>query len=284
MPAAAARNDDHLRLSERLSLDVRARSGRDGSAPRSWRSCPTGGPCPIPAAARQAWPIAGLRSTAPTGAGEGDRSRPTGSTWARPTLSSIAESVDDLKRCVDWLRGGGRKLPGRSSRRPLRAGRRGGQARQPGPRAARAGRPRRGQRRASSASRTCPRAFIPAAGWPSCSTCSRELDRPGLALALDTGHAHISAELGDETLAAGDLLATTHVHDNDGRHDTHDRPGYGTIDWTAWASALDQVGYRGPIMLECIRQLRDDPALLPPRDRSPLSDRRRTGNRTDCSG
>ncbi len=91
-----------------------------------------------------------------------------------------------------------------------------------------------------------------------------ELDRPELALALDTGHAHISADLGSETAAAGRLLATTHVHDNDGRRDSHDAPGRGTIDWAGWARSLDQIGYRGPIMLECIRQLREDPTLYRP--------------------
>jgi sugar phosphate isomerase/epimerase len=98
-----------------------------------------------------------------------------------------------------------------------------------------------------------------------------ELDRPGLALALDTGHAHLSADLCTETAAAGSLLATTHVHDNDGRRDTHDAPGRGTIDWVAWASALDRIGYHGPIMLECIRQLREDPGLFQPAVLAPLT-------------
>ena len=74
---------------------------------------------------------------------------------------------------------------------------------------------------------------------------ARELDRPGLALALDTGHAHISADLPPKPWPRAACWRTTHVHDNDGRHDTHDCPGHGTIDWAGWATALDRVGYRG---------------------------------------
>jgi sugar phosphate isomerase/epimerase len=86
-----------------------------------------------------------------------------------------------------------------------------------------------------------------------------ELDRPELALALDTGHAHIAATAASETRAAGRLLRTTHVHDNDGRQDTHLPPGLGNLDWPAWVEALDAIDYRGPILLECIRYLRQDP-------------------------
>jgi sugar phosphate isomerase/epimerase len=88
------------------------------------------------------------------------------------------------------------------------------------------------------------------------------LGRPELALALDTGHAHIAADAPSETRAAGRLLRTTHVHDNNGRQDTHFPPGLGTLDWTAWAEALDVIAYRGPILLECIRYLRNHPDTL----------------------
>jgi sugar phosphate isomerase/epimerase len=89
-----------------------------------------------------------------------------------------------------------------------------------------------------------------------------EVDRPELALALDTGHANITATAASETLAAGRWLRTTHVHDNDGRADSHLPPGLGTVDWDGWVAALDRVGYDGPIMLECIRFLRRKPESL----------------------
>jgi len=89
-----------------------------------------------------------------------------------------------------------------------------------------------------------------------------EVDRPEVALALDTGHAQIGNDPKAETLAAGRLLRTTHVHDNDGRQDSHLPPGLGVIDWDGWAAALDAVGYQGPVMLECIRHLRRHPESL----------------------
>jgi sugar phosphate isomerase/epimerase len=89
-----------------------------------------------------------------------------------------------------------------------------------------------------------------------------ELDRPELALTLDTGHAQLNSTPAAETLATGSLLRTTHVHDNDGRQDTHLPPGMGTIDWDAWVGSLDAVGYTGPIMLECIRHLRQTPGSI----------------------
>jgi sugar phosphate isomerase/epimerase len=92
-----------------------------------------------------------------------------------------------------------------------------------------------------------------------------ELKQTGLALALDTGHANIASTASDETRAAGSLLGTTHVHDNDGRKDSHEPPGYGTVDWVAWGAALDFVGYDGPIMLECIRHLREHPGSFSPK-------------------
>ncbi len=89
-----------------------------------------------------------------------------------------------------------------------------------------------------------------------------EIGRPEIALALDTGHAHIAADAAAETLAAGTLLRTTHVHDNDGRHDSHLPPGLGSLDWVAWQDSLEAISYEGPVMLECIRHLRDKPESL----------------------
>jgi sugar phosphate isomerase/epimerase len=79
-------------------------------------------------------------------------------------------------------------------------------------------------------------------------------------LALDTGHANLTATVVQETHAAGAWLASTHVHDNNGRQDAHEPPGHGTIDWPAWGRALDDIAYSGPIMLECIRSLRKNPS------------------------
>ncbi len=90
-----------------------------------------------------------------------------------------------------------------------------------------------------------------------------DLNHPGLGLTLDTGHAHISVgSAATETLAAGRWLRSTHVHDNDGRRDSHELPGLGSVSWPGWLAALDAIGYDGPIILECVRKLRESPEAV----------------------
>jgi sugar phosphate isomerase/epimerase len=78
-----------------------------------------------------------------------------------------------------------------------------------------------------------------------------------LGLVLDTGHANITADTVTETAAAGVFLISTHLHDNNGRSDTHLPPGHGTINWEEWFHFLDQQAYGGPVMLECVKYLRE---------------------------
>jgi sugar phosphate isomerase/epimerase len=166
-------------------------------------------------------------------------------------------AVDDLRRCVDWLaEAGGTCLvvhPGGLSDPADRESRRAALARgllDLGEHALAVG----------SEVRVCvenmPPGVHPGSRMADLAELLRELDHPRLALALDTGHANLTAGIAEETLAADALLATTHVHDNNGRQDAHEPPGLGTIDWPAWGRALDDIRYTGPIMLECIRALR----------------------------
>ncbi|WP_246196492.1 sugar phosphate isomerase/epimerase family protein [Aquisphaera giovannonii] len=169
------------------------------------------------------------------------------------------ESIDDLRRCIDWLEAaGGTHLiihPGGLSEADERQARRGQLAR---------GLVELAELAAGGGMCLCvenmPPGVHPGSLMADLHDLVRELSHPAIALALDTGHAHISADVVGETLAAGHHLATTHVHDNDGRRDSHDPPGHGTIAWPAWAEALDRIRYEGPIVLECIRQLREDPS------------------------
>jgi sugar phosphate isomerase/epimerase len=174
-------------------------------------------------------------------------------------------SIDDLKRCADWLaEAGGTCLvvhPGGLSDPADQADRRRALAR---------GLIELGEHATATGSsvRICvenmPPGVYPGSRMRDLFELLRELNHPRLALALDTGHANLSAGTAAETLAAGRLLATTHVHDNNGRQDAHEPPGRGTIDWPAWGQALDAIGYEGPIMMECIRTLRKDPTLYRP--------------------
>jgi sugar phosphate isomerase/epimerase len=173
------------------------------------------------------------------------------------------ESVEDLKRCVDWLQAAGGTIlvvhPGGLSDPADVARRRGALA---------LGLLALAEHAAGAKVIICvenmPPGVHPGSRMADLATLLTELAKPNLALALDTGHANLNASATEETRAAGSLLATTHVHDNDGRHDSHDPPGRGTIDWTDWGGALDSIGYDGPILLECIRCIRQNPSSFMP--------------------
>jgi len=173
------------------------------------------------------------------------------------------ESVEDLKRCVDWLQAaGGTHLvvhPGGLSDPADMLFRREALAR---------GLLELAEHAQGSMVIVCvenmPPGVHPGSRMAELAGLLAELGHSRLALALDTGHANLNATAAQETAAAGSLLATTHVHDNDGRHDSHDPPGHGTIDWTDWGRALDSAGYAGPILLECIRRLRHSPSSFKP--------------------
>lgn len=172
-----------------------------------------------------------------------------------------AASVDDLKRCVDWLcEAGGRFLvvhPGGLSSVEESPGRRDALTRGLVALADHA----RGARVVVCVE-NMPSGVHPGSRMADLASIVSDIDRPEVALALDTGHANITSTARAETLAAKGLLKTTHVHDNDGRQDSHLPPGLGTVDWEGWVRALDEIGYVGPVMLECIRHLRRFPETL----------------------
>jgi sugar phosphate isomerase/epimerase len=173
------------------------------------------------------------------------------------------ESIDDLMRCVDWLAAaggtclvvhpGGLSDPAEQSSRRAALGRAlvelAGHAQGSG---------------ASICVENMPPGVHPGSKMADLAELLAELDHSHLALALDTGHANLGEGVVTETHAAGSLLATTHVHDNNGRQDTHLPPGHGTVDWARWGRALDSIGYDGPIVLECIKHLREDPTSYRP--------------------
>jgi sugar phosphate isomerase/epimerase len=184
------------------------------------------------------------------------------------------ESVEDLRRCVDWLQeAGGSCLvvhPGGLSDPADLFNRREALAR---------GLLRLAVHARGTGVTLCvenmPPGVSPGSRMSDLVSLVKEVDRPELALALDTGHAHISGTVAGETLSAGNGLRTTHVHDNDARQDVHLPPGLGSIDWGEWVASLDTIEYRGPILLECIKSLREKPESLTPEFLSRL--RRMTG-------
>ena len=178
-----------------------------------------------------------------------------------PHIPTWSASVDDLKRCVDWLQAAGGSClvvhPGALSAPEDIDHRRDALAR---------GLTVLADHAQGTGVTLCvenmPPGVFPGSRMLELFQLVEELDRPEVALTLDTGHAQISAETASETLVAGSRLRTTHVHDNDGRQDVHLPPGLGSIDWGGWVAALDAIDYRGPIVLECIKHLRDKPESL----------------------
>jgi sugar phosphate isomerase/epimerase len=77
-----------------------------------------------------------------------------------------------------------------------------------------------------------------------------DLDGLDVGLCLDFGHAHIDGEIVDAIETVSEHLITTHVHDNRGRTDEHLVPLDGTIDWPAALTAVQKIGYEGPLILE----------------------------------
>ncbi|MGH9758448.1 MAG: sugar phosphate isomerase/epimerase family protein, partial [Candidatus Acidiferrales bacterium] len=82
-----------------------------------------------------------------------------------------------------------------------------------------------------------------------------------LKLCFDAGHAHLEGGVETGFEAMGDLLATTHIHDNHGEKDEHLAPWEGTIDWGAALRQLASAKDPLPIVLELREQAGGTPSL-----------------------
>lgn len=77
-----------------------------------------------------------------------------------------------------------------------------------------------------------------------------DLDGLNASLCLDYGHGHLTGDLADVIESVAGLLGTTHLHDNDGRRDSHLTPYAGTINWDAAMTETQKIGYEGVLMFE----------------------------------
>ena len=66
-----------------------------------------------------------------------------------------------------------------------------------------------------------------------------------IGICYDTGHGHLQGRTGDLG-----LVATTHIHDNNGDKDDHLWPFEGTIDWPALVEKLVLAKYSGAFVFE----------------------------------
>jgi sugar phosphate isomerase/epimerase len=76
------------------------------------------------------------------------------------------------------------------------------------------------------------------------------LDTGIASICLDLGHAHLEGDVVDAIETVSEHLAVVHAHDNRGRTDEHLVPFEGTIDWAGALTALQKVGFDGPVVME----------------------------------
>jgi sugar phosphate isomerase/epimerase len=77
-----------------------------------------------------------------------------------------------------------------------------------------------------------------------------ELDGLGVGICLDFGHAHIDGDVVEAVETVSEHVIATHLHDNNARSDDHLMPMDGTIDWAGALTAVQKIGYDGPLMFE----------------------------------
>lgn len=82
-----------------------------------------------------------------------------------------------------------------------------------------------------------------------------------LRLCFDAGHANLQEGVAAALEAMGDLVVTTHVHDNHGEKDEHLPPFAGTVDWNAAARGLN---HNLPLVLKLKEPATEPRAAEPP--------------------
>ena len=80
-----------------------------------------------------------------------------------------------------------------------------------------------------------------------------EVNSPYAAICMDTGHVNVfeNYDLGDAVRQCAPYLQSFHIHDNDGKRDSHELPWWGTANWDGFVEALAEIDYKYPLILEC---------------------------------
>ena len=71
-----------------------------------------------------------------------------------------------------------------------------------------------------------------------------------IGVCFDLGHAHMSPGVKRAFEVLKDRIRSTHVHDNNGDHDSHLWPGDGNLDWSEAMELLRQTPHVPPLLLE----------------------------------
>jgi sugar phosphate isomerase/epimerase len=78
------------------------------------------------------------------------------------------------------------------------------------------------------------------------------LDGPSVGVCLDVGHANLAGDAVEAIEILSGYIATIHLHDNNGRTDSHRAPFAGSVDWPATLMALWKTGFSGPAVVEIL--------------------------------
>lgn len=76
------------------------------------------------------------------------------------------------------------------------------------------------------------------------------LESPLVGVSLDFGHAHMGGSVAEAAETLSGYVLSTHLHDNNGREDSHRLPFGGGIDWPEALTACWKTGYLGPWILD----------------------------------
>jgi sugar phosphate isomerase/epimerase len=90
----------------------------------------------------------------------------------------------------------------------------------------------------------------------------QDLELPDLGICMDVGHANVMGDVVDGIETVSGHLVTTHIHDNDGRKDSHLMPFEGTIDWPSTLIAFQKVGYDDVLLFELATNTNDAGRVL----------------------
>jgi len=77
-----------------------------------------------------------------------------------------------------------------------------------------------------------------------------EINTCAVGTCLDTGHAHLSGDLGSVIHKLSGHLKMVHINDNHGDRDAHLLPGEGAIDWPWLISELHRHHFHGGLIIE----------------------------------
>lgn len=76
------------------------------------------------------------------------------------------------------------------------------------------------------------------------------VDATGVGICLDVGHAQLEGDVIDIIETVSEHLLAVDLNDNRGRNDDHLLPFEGAVEWPGVMTAIQKVGYEGPLMIE----------------------------------